>query len=40
MRKTKLVFIPIIKEIYWKLYFKLRRLCKIIKQKEKEKWDL
>ena len=31
IRKTKLVFIPIIKEIYWKFYFKLRRVCKKIK---------
>ena len=40
MRKTKFVFNPIMKEIYWKHYFKLRRVCKKIKQKEKEEWDL
>jgi len=38
--KTKLAFIPIMKDMYWNFYFKLRRLCKKIKQKEKEKWDL
>ena len=28
MRKYKFVFNPIMKDIYWNFYFKLRRLCK------------
>ena len=31
MRKTKFVFNPIMKDMYWKFYFKLRRVCKKIK---------
>jgi len=40
MRKTKFVFNPIMKDMYWNFYFKLRRLCKNNKTKGERKWDL
>ena len=37
MRKTKFVFNPIMKDMYWNFYFKLRRLCKKNKTKGERK---
>ena len=37
MRQTKFVFNPIMKDMYWNFYFKLRRLCKNNKTKGERK---